>query len=1207
MPRSSAAVLESLDQLRADRKKKVVADTPKYITHDPAYAAPELVPELRTTKPKKQKLEEAGADDRTQRLDESDDGVGLPDAQTLQGLTLGLRPVRDKAQLDSQQPSTEFGPDVFERASPRARATLRTFLCDFLVDDARGNVHVRRDIDLANYRKEALRPVTNSTIQEICVMQPRMLSLNVCECEELTDASLLCLARHCPELEALLAHGIPGFTRVGLRALALGCPRVATLELSRCASLDDDALNAIAASLPNLKQLVVEDCAGVTDDGLAVLASGCRHMTRVDVSGCPRVGEFGDRALLALGRYCQDLVRLDMFGCAHVQDAGIIAVARGCPQLEELRVTGCRELSGKALSKLARCRNLRDLSIAGCERVKDADLCRLVGIVPPAPKPPPPPGGELLARARARANAQRTPSRQSRPSTEEVVVKKPPQDLGGVHKLQRLDVSHCPDVRARGIGAIAQRCPDLQEVTLVGCTSVGDDACEMLARYSQRLRHLDLSDCQRVSESGVGVIGRNITGLAKLNVTGCKKVGRRFLLDLIDELQFCDLARDYVGYQPKKNANWLRKEAERKLRELGSIIKIQALYRGALWRTGLGAYWRRVFFERCVTKLQACERARTWRKRVAAIAQHDREDRAATWFAATYRGKIARRIIAKWNLEARRVRTSNRAAVICQRTIRSHRAKRRVESFRRAVEAMRLDAARLRARQEWKATMLQASLRGMLARQEALRIRTVRDGDAAETKARATSALRIQAQYRASLGRDEATRRRDARAYRRWLWRTARTMQSWLRGCWGRMRAAAVRKAKGDEIKNQMATKIQAAWRAAKSRYLATIHASLEALRAQEKVAVVRIQATARSMFARHIAEKKREAKRILEVQGVACALIQRILRGHYGRTAWEVAKRQVSLQDRAAPLYARLNLLLDESREAAGARDDATEAHAEATKEVTQIEAELRELSRVGHDTWDTGRLSQGYKQRYKTSYLKNRIIELLANKRICVVEFADMAREKTIVARDKARLIREVQREIRPLADGLAERTRRERVHRLRENVRKNKAMATRLQTLTRGVVCRQAFDRLLLRGVDQWLVLECELSGDPYFYNRFTEERRDVKPLELDYGVIVSRRDFCLRGRIGRFIQHARDNNLLEDVPDDDPENQTVQTQSMASPTLQTQSMEGTARFTWGSFEGNRPPSLDQPSQMTRDSSLQFEGSEQHMESVLEQRPR
>ncbi len=49
-------VLESLDQLRADRKKALQAAKPKYITHDPGYAAPELVPSVRKTKPKKQKV-----------------------------------------------------------------------------------------------------------------------------------------------------------------------------------------------------------------------------------------------------------------------------------------------------------------------------------------------------------------------------------------------------------------------------------------------------------------------------------------------------------------------------------------------------------------------------------------------------------------------------------------------------------------------------------------------------------------------------------------------------------------------------------------------------------------------------------------------------------------------------------------------------------------------------------------------------------------------------------------------------------------------------------------------------------------------------------------------------------------------------------------------------------------------------------------------
>lgn len=157
-------------------------------------------------------------------------------------------------------------------------------------------------------------------------------------------------------------------------------------------------------------------------------------------------------------------------------------------------------------------------------------------------------------------------------------------------------------------------------------------------------------------------------------------------------------------------------------------------------------------------------------------------------------------------------------------------------------------------------------------------------------------------------------------------------------------------------------------------------------------------------------------------------------------------------------------------------------------------------------------------------------------------------MARERTIAARDKERLIREVQREIRPLADGLAERTKLERVERLRNNVRRNKKMSTRLQALARAVVCRAAVARLLTRGVDQWQLLECDLSGEPYYFNEATQQSRWTRPLELDYGVALEQRDFCLRGRLGAVVRDARAAGLLGGPAGDDQSIPTVQTSAI-----------------------------------------------------------
>ena len=77
-------VLESLDQLRADRKKAVQAAKPKYITHDPATRTRSWFLLFVKRSPRSRKCARGGCMD-------GETSSKVPDAQTLQGLTLGLR------------------------------------------------------------------------------------------------------------------------------------------------------------------------------------------------------------------------------------------------------------------------------------------------------------------------------------------------------------------------------------------------------------------------------------------------------------------------------------------------------------------------------------------------------------------------------------------------------------------------------------------------------------------------------------------------------------------------------------------------------------------------------------------------------------------------------------------------------------------------------------------------------------------------------------------------------------------------------------------------------------------------------------------------------------------------------------------------------------------------------------------------------------
>ena len=195
------SVLDGLEEMRAEAAKKAAAEAalPKFKKFDPQYAEASLVPELRATRPPK----EGGGDEapawmsqalnakrkRRRRGSKARGPDALPadyaapppgggaaaaggdDASLASGasaggprgpdLAAGLRPVEPGAHLALAERKAvgnkDWGPSVFERDSPRARATLRTFLCDFLVDDARGNVRVRKDIDLRAYAREATR------------------------------------------------------------------------------------------------------------------------------------------------------------------------------------------------------------------------------------------------------------------------------------------------------------------------------------------------------------------------------------------------------------------------------------------------------------------------------------------------------------------------------------------------------------------------------------------------------------------------------------------------------------------------------------------------------------------------------------------------------------------------------------------------------------------------------------------------------------------------------------------------------------------------------------------------------------------------------------------------------------------------------------------------------------------------------------------
>ena len=89
--------------------------------------------------------------------------------------------------------------------------------------------------------------------------------------------------------------------------------------------------------------------------------------------------------------------------------------------------------------------------------------------------------------------------------------------------LQRLSLCRCP-VTDRGVCALAERLPSLQEVGLDDCTKVSPAALSALARRCRRLHVLSLRRCTHVTDEAVAEVAELGT-LRDVALSGIRQVG----------------------------------------------------------------------------------------------------------------------------------------------------------------------------------------------------------------------------------------------------------------------------------------------------------------------------------------------------------------------------------------------------------------------------------------------------------------------------------------------------------------------------------------------------------------------------------------------------------------------------------------------------------------------------------------------------------
>lgn len=947
--------------------------------------------------------------------------------------------------LPPLRPASSYQPVVLTLEEKQQRQ-MHSFLRNFL--SASG--HFEEIINLHQHGIDSGTIVTDATVQEVVVTVPQLLGLNLSTCSHVTDAGLLAIARFATRNfhTIHLAH-CNKITELGLRHLAHSC-RLVFVDLSDCPQLNNTVLQSLAAGSWMIETFIMQRCQGVSDPGIVKLAQCCKNLRHLDISGCLHIGEYGDKALLAVGTFCPLLRILDLYGCQHVHDPGLRAIAKGCPFLSTLRLSNCQSITSAAIRALTQhCLQLETLSLAGCVKLINRDL--------------------------------------------EVVST-------NCCQLTWLDISGSPNVGAIGLRAIAQNCTSLAYLNLAACQRVGDNAVSALTSAGARgltksLRELSLENCARITENGVEQLVAKCCNLLTLNLTNCHFISQRFLQQVIAKLQLVQSSIHFFGFEPLPNADELCRQRDAVLLRDQCAFQIQGAIRCFLARKQLWQAKRWFLANKHLPTIQARVRGLIVRKQLAFENQKQLQDVAARLIGRAYRHWQLRRMWQRVADHCRLQKRNEMGAIRVQKVFRGSRARHFVLNMRNEIEIKRQCHARQRAREGLTALTVQRIYRGYRGRRVAANLRSIERFRQEQHEREKVAATCIQRMYRGFQGRLFKAQCLANEVQNRKKDQSATKIQQLFRGQRARRHVDQLRK-EAIRIRRLMATiTIQRYWRSLCEKHRRAVLLGLIQLRLREKEAAQSIQAAYRLHVSRGVTKAMKQVIAIQLRREKAALDIQRLLRGHNGRTQMEVHRQLERFCQQAKPLLAKEVDLQTQVTTLLGKMEHLQSQKAREEKEERSLALELEKTLLIKTKYHDSSRIS-GTLQRYLTQYLQVQLAAQLREKRTQMARFQQRFETVQMELNNSQHDLRAVRRQLEPLTNGVVTKTRDDRVLRLQTKVRLARQAALRIQKIYRGYRVRVA----VWQGGNCWILMHAFGQGQRYYYNTLTGALQWHWPLSM-----------------------------------------------------------------------------------------------------------
>lgn len=244
---------------------------------------------------------------------------------------------------------------------------LNLSLCKQLTDDCLKSISAAL-INLEVLDLSGCSYISNKGLFYIGKDLKQLKRLNLRSCWNLTEQGIEHLTRFSygggnEALEFLGLQNCPHLSDEAIKIAADGCPTLRAINVSFCMSLTDQSLKHLAR-MQHLEELNLSSCENITDMGIAYLTDGATQLRVLDLSFCDKLG---DQALAYIAQSMFQLRSLNLRSLK-ISDDGLIRVAKGLHELEDLQVGQCFAITDKSVHVLAEeLKTLRAIDLYGCK------------------------------------------------------------------------------------------------------------------------------------------------------------------------------------------------------------------------------------------------------------------------------------------------------------------------------------------------------------------------------------------------------------------------------------------------------------------------------------------------------------------------------------------------------------------------------------------------------------------------------------------------------------------------------------------------------------------------------------------------------------------------------------------------------------------------------------------------------------------------